>query len=1193
MLKFAVVTTMSLFVLSATPKVSALGVAATESCCNEAVNTSQLLSENQTSGKPSEPSVRLETQVGHPSSTPVDAIAVSPDGTLIATGAAGAVILWDASTTLILYRIALPAASITEIHFSPDGKYLSARSISNPAGLWVIRIADGATISLHPIQSETISSAAWSPDGREILTGDGKSVSVWNAETGDLVRQLDIPALSLSFAPDGHLLTTPYLGRIHIWDYSSGRLLREVGTEEHFGSYQRFSHDGQYLIVANPIAVSVEDAHAMSIQVFRVETGERIAEIPKPAPWIEIELSPNSQTMLIRGSQFPAFIASVHTWIWNLETGEKRDLGTDTTGGGAAFSADGAHLFTANPEGCTEWDSRTLKRVNQFQSAAASVFAVGISKDSRHLVAGFADGSASLFDLENGQQQKRFTVAPITMETAQAAMYPSPSAFDRLFASIEDVYKEAGQTKKDFEDIFTAAIRTYGDKVPAGSVGISSDGFKGAFGGYGSHLVDTSSAESADTPSILGVVAAIAFTPDNHLITGERDLLRVWDLSNKKELFRVDWPDFVSALAVDYEGNFCAIASLSDPEAAIIDLHTGKQVMQLVLPPSEVPYKPYGITRLAFSSDGTRLFVAYSQGTIRVWDLQKREELAHHGYEAAMNSFSSSIAFAGNRAIRIAPPDRVELWDLDTGKLLKSSKLEIDNVDFPVLSRDGHRLFVGKQNGTIRIYELEANRLLATVALFKNGSWAVVAPDGRFDTNDLDGGVPLHWIVSDDPIHALPLEIFMRDYYTPRLLGRLLAGEQLPSLPSIAQLNRIQPKVSIVSVVASAVGLGDVDVTVSVQNAIRGERSSGIQDLRLFRNGHLIGLREGSLTTNPKGHRELTFSGVHLGKTVPNAPITFSAYAFNESRVKSETATQEYVPDRVPRPELKHAYVVAVGVNRIASAPSLSLQYAAADAQRIGAEVKARLDKTGAYANVAVTTIVSNSDNLDGAGKARLHQELARLASVVRPEDLVLITYSGHGYVAEDGKFYLLLSDFQLRDQQYSSTTLASALSAEELAQWILPIDSDNMALIVDACHSAASVEQVGFKPGPMGSRGLGQLAYDKRMRVLAASQPGGVALEDRRIEQGLLTYALVTDGLDRFQADWRPKDRSILLGEWLAYGVNRVPHLYEELRNGTVRSASRADFQGVSTVRPLQTPALFDFSPNLREDTVIAGSQN
>ena len=49
---------------------------------------------------------------------------------------------------------------------------------------------------------------------------------------------------------------------------------------------------------------------------------------------------------------------------------------------------------------------------------------------------------------------------------------------------------------------------------------------------------------------------------------------------------------------------------------------------------------------------------------------------------------------------------------------------------------------------------------------------------------------------------------------------------------------------------------------------------------------------------------------------------------------------------------------------------------------------------------------------------------------------------------------------------------------------------------MLDSCFSAKRVESNGFKPGPMGSRGLGQLAYDKRMRILAASQSDETAGE-------------------------------------------------------------------------------------------------
>ncbi len=73
-----------------------------------------------------------------------------------------------------------------------------------------------------------------------------------------------------------------------------------------------------------------------------------------------------------------------------------------------------------------------------------------------------------------------------------------------------------------------------------------------------------------------------------------------------------------------------------------------------------------------------------------------------------------------------------------------------------------------------------------------------------------------------------------------------------------------------------------------------------------------------------------------------------------------------------------------------------------------------------------------------------------------------------------------------------------------------------------------------------MGSRGLGQLAYDKGMRILAASQADDVALESQKLEQGLLTYALVRHGLKAKQAV-KPGTSQITMDSWREYGSDRV----------------------------------------------------
>jgi hypothetical protein len=71
----------------------------------------------------------------------------------------------------------------------------------------------------------------------------------------------------------------------------------------------------------------------------------------------------------------------------------------------------------------------------------------------------------------------------------------------------------------------------------------------------------------------------------------------------------------------------------------------------------------------------------------------------------------------------------------------------------------------------------------------------------------------------------------------------------------------------------------------------------------------------------------------------------------------------------------------------------------------------------------------------------------------------------------------------------------------------------------------------------------------------------------------------------DAREADWQPQDGAIGLQEWLAFGVKRVPELYEALRRGNAEEFRNAG-RGINLpernqdyVDPsLQTPALFDF---------------
>jgi hypothetical protein len=484
----------------------------------------------------------------------------------------------------------------------------------------------------------------------------------------------------------------------------------------------------------------------------------------------------------------------------------------------------------------------------------------------------------------------------------------------------------------------------------------------------------------------------------------------------------------------------------------------------------------------------------------------------------------------------------------------------------------------------------------------------------------------------------------MRDYFQPRLLPRLLAGDKLPGVRPLKDLNRVQPTVEIedFSLTDSQLGRGELTIRVAQasETLVRNDIppvTTDAYDVRLFRDGRLVGWApkgsvewqqmrpaEGSgkfsdlsqwrtltqITSGPNASARLTFP-VQIPRAGDATNVTFTAYAFNEDRVKSATATATFpIPtDIIKRQGI--AYIISIGVNRTDSSPLWDLRYAVDDARALGVAVEKRLRASRQFADVVSLQLVSDHaparkgevpattahlktvlDLL--AGRSVSPDRLAAIPDTARlqraePEDLVLISVSSHGYTDERGVFHFVLADTGAKQPQEVTSTLAGdTLSSDELSIWLREIDAGELVLIVDACHSEATVNADGFKPGPMGSRGLGQLAYDKGMRILAASRTDESAYErGGAVNQGLLTYTLVREGLEDRKADFQPHDGVIGLSEWLAYAVEAVPVLFADTgswTSSTITRVSDATRRGfiVRKSTPLsdQRPVLFDFGP-------------
>ena len=513
----------------------------------------------------------------------------------------------------------------------------------------------------------------------------------------------------------------------------------------------------------------------------------------------------------------------------------------------------------------------------------------------------------------------------------------------------------------------------------------------------------------------------------------------------------------------------------------------------------------------------------------------------------------------------------------------------------------------------------DALEVVAQLITFTDGGWAVVGEDGRYDASDpadLDG---LAWVMPDAPTEPVPLSVFYRDYYEPGLLPRLLEGEEFPEIRSIADLDRKQPHLEIVSVEPNETG------RVSVTVEVRKDEAVGVGDLKLFRDSRLVGMKErvGESEQSSPDAWQVAFHDIALPTGLDSESVEFSAYVFNADGVKSDTARKSYVlPEVKPRP--RRAFVVVVGVNAYENR-SWDLDYAAEDARATSEMIARYMRESEVFDEVHTVSLISDREDDTGpvrgtathAGLLAVLDVLAgqavaeRLGDIpcelwsataesdgpvtvscaeslveAKPDDLVYLSFSGHGLSGKDGLFHLFLSDIGAGDRRVVDEDLLDrTLDSDELADYLRRVDAGDFVMVIDACNAAASVEGGGFKPGPMGSRGLGQLAYDKAMRVLAASQAEEVALESSELRHGLLTYAMLREGLAGGAADRAPEDRWINLTEMLNYGVERVPLLYEAIRDHRFVTEPNAlkgftpSQQQTGVKVTVQRPSLFDFS--------------
>lgn len=217
-------------------------------------------------------------------------------------------------------------------------------------------------------------------------------------------------------------------------------------------------------------------------------------------------------------------------------------------------------------------------------------------------------------------------------------------------------------------------------------------------------------------------------------------------------------------------------------------------------------------------------------------------------------------------------------------------------------------------------------------------------------------------------------------------------------------------------------------------------------------------------------------------------------------------------------------YALIIGNNKYDDPKLAQLKTPAADSQALA---KVLDDKTiGGFD--AVTPLINQNET-------RVRRAISEFLTDKKPDDLVLLYFSGHGILDDRGRLYLALKDTQVN--LLKATSLPSSFLTDEMDS----CRSKRQILILDCCHSGAFArgakgEQKAVTEATFEGSGFGRV-------VLTASDSTQYALEGDQVlkqtEFSLFTHFLL-DGLRTGQADLN-NDGQIALDEWYDYTYGRV----------------------------------------------------
>jgi WD40 repeat protein/beta-lactamase regulating signal transducer with metallopeptidase domain len=287
---------------------------------------------------------------------PVHAVALSPDGRLVATGGPdGLIRLWDAATTRELATLPGHPGGVSALVFAAGGRLVSAGA-DERVRVWDLASSRPVRTVIQPTADLRI---ALSPDGRLLAIGGRKlrGVALLSLESGGSLRWICASVGEVSavaFTPAGDRLATGYAsGVVRLWSVATGEEIFRTSVGRGSVDAIAFAPDGATAaVVINGAPDPDGDAGPAHDVVFWDPRDGSVREAPRPLA----HPGPLTAAAFADGNVLTAgHDGSLYLWDPAAARVLRTIRGHVDAVRGVALSADGTAVYSAGDRTAKHW----------------------------------------------------------------------------------------------------------------------------------------------------------------------------------------------------------------------------------------------------------------------------------------------------------------------------------------------------------------------------------------------------------------------------------------------------------------------------------------------------------------------------------------------------------------------------------------------------------------------------------------------------------------------------------------------------------------------------------------------------------------------------------------------------------------------------------------------------------------------